>query len=226
MFEIESLGFHSFMVDTITAIKFITELGGVGGLAGVVLVIYFGMTIIKSGLDDKSPNPLKELLIGGLMVMMFVGPAAPTTDVKIRSAYDISSFEIVEDVPLLVVFPYWIANQGLAELSDLVTTAFSPVQAASLKEADPLQAILKLYNQQPSASLNYGGPSSSQGFDLQKTMSNYIDDCVVNDYLLDGQDPTANMDVLRRTPMSRDLLDELRVDYNGISTVSDQYRPL
>ena len=219
MFEIESLGFHSFMVDTITAIKFITELGGVGGLAGVVLVIYFGMTIIKSGLDDKSPNPLKELLIGGLMVMMFVGPAAPTTDVKIRSAYDISSFEIVEDVPLLVVFPYWIANQGLAELSDLVTTAFSPVQAASLKEADPLQAILKLYNQQPSASLNYGGPSSSQGFDLQKTMSNYIDDCVVNDYLLDGQDPTANMDVLRRTPMSRDLLDELRVDYNGISTV-------
>ncbi len=219
MFEIESLGFHGFMVDTITAIKFITELGGVGGLAGVVLVIYFGMTIIKSGLDDKSPNPLKELLIGGLMVMMFVGPAAPTTDVKIRSAYDISSFEIVEDVPLLVVFPYWIANQGLAELSDLVTTAFSPVQAASLKEADPLQAILKLYNQQPSASLNYGGPSSSQGFDLQKTMSNYIDDCVVNDYLLDGQDPTANMDVLRRTPMSRDLLDELRVDYNGISTV-------
>ena len=39
MFEIESLGFHGFMVDTITAIKFITELGGVGGLVMVVLVM-------------------------------------------------------------------------------------------------------------------------------------------------------------------------------------------
>ena len=220
MFEIESLGFHSFMVDTITAIKFITELGGVGGLAGVVLVIYFGMTIIKSGLDDKSPNPLKELLVGGLMVMMFVGPAAPTTDVKIRSAYDISSFEIVEDVPLLVVFPYWIANQGAAELTELVRTAFSPVQAIALDAADPLQAILKLYNQQPSSELIYGGASSTKGFNLQKTMNNYINDCVVNDYLLDGQEPTANIDVLRRTPISLGLLDEIRVDYNGIQTVT------
>ena len=218
MFEISVVGYHDIVVSVVKSIAMITQDGLISWVAAGVLLIYFPILIFRSGLDDKQPNPLKELVLTLFLFILFVAPTAPKVDLKLTSQYNISDFEIVNDVPFIVAFPYYVANTISYSLKRGSALSFAPITQNSLDEVDPLQAILKIYGQEPSPSLIYGGQSSDGGFNLRKTMNNYIKECLELDHDLDGTEPTSSVSELRKSPLSLSLIDSIKVNYNGIGT--------
>jgi|TARA_R110000851_G_scaffold77289_4_gene169820 hypothetical protein len=218
MFEISVVGYHDIVVSVVKSIAMITQDGLISWVAAAVLLIYFPILIFRSGLDDKQPNPLKELVLTLFLFILFVAPTAPKVDLKLTSQYNISDFEIVNDVPFIVAFPYYVANTISYSLKRGSALSFAPITQNSLDEVDPLQAILKIYGQEPSPSLIYGGQSSGGGFNLKKTMNNYIKECLELDHDLDGTEPTSSVSELRKSPLSLSLIDSISVNYNGIGT--------
>lgn len=221
MDEVEILvhGNHEFIVQAINGIaRLSTSDGTLVGISATVLVLYLAWGFFKQMMDPNAPYPLKEFALGIIMWTFLASPMTPKFDVKIISARDSGAFAVVDDVPLLAAVPAWLATSALSSLREVVEDTFMPVvYSGGSGEIDPLSALVKMYNTPPPSRVLYGS-ASSEGYDLRKTMNNYMEDCYIADHELDGREPESPIIKMRNTDLTEDFIDSIRVSYNGLNT--------
>ncbi|MDC8832866.1 conjugal transfer protein TraG N-terminal domain-containing protein [Alteromonas gilva] len=221
MNEVEILvhGNHEFIFQAINGIaRLTTNDGTLVGISATVLVLYLAWGFFKQMMDENAPYPLKEFALGIIMWTFLASPITPKFDVKVISAQDPGLFGVVDDVPLLAALPAWLATSALSSLREVVEDTFMPVvYSGGSGEIDPLSALVKMYNSPPPSRIIYGS-TASEGYDLQKTMNNYIKDCYIADHELDGREPESPIVKMRNTELTEDFIDAIRVSYNGLPT--------
>ena len=217
--EISVQGNHEFIVQALNGIaRLSTNDGTLTGISATVLVLYLAWGFFKQMMDPNAPYPLKEFALGIIMWTFLASPITPKFDVKITSQRDTGLFAVVDDVPLLAAVPAWLATSALTALREVVQDTFMPVvYSGGSGEIDPLSALVKMYNSPPPSRVLYGS-GSSEGYDLQKTMKNYVQDCYIADHELNGQEPESPIIKMRNTDLTEDFIDSIRVSYNGLRT--------
>lgn len=215
------LGDFDFIRDAIHAIArmFSTDNGGVFNYGSASLLVLFLFWVsLKQILDpEKAAYPFKEFVVGLVFWMIFAGPISPKFDVSLTSLRDSHRFEVINDVPMLAAVPAWAATNFFNGLKSIARQNFSVVSYSATEESpDPLGTLIKLYDTSMPTSVNTLG--NQQGIDIQRSFKNYIQDCYIVDQSLDGAEPTVAKELLQSAIVSRELINNVRVDYNFIGT--------
>lgn len=218
--EITVEGYFNIIVSVLKSIAFVFQGGVVAGITAGVALLYFLILIFRSSIDSKQPNPFAELILICILGLMFVGGTSVKLTVQLTQKYDLSSYAEVQGVPMLIALPYYFANRATDILKDETKRNFLPIELASFDEVDPLQAISKLYYQNPPRTLLNGGNNALGGYDLQKTINNYFTECVKVDNELNGAPPTSSISAARKQTLDRNFFTNFEVAYDGISTTT------
>jgi hypothetical protein len=217
--EIVASGYHDMLEMTIRSIAMVFSDSIISLMTAALFLLYFLVMIFRSTIDDKQPSALKEGIIFLFLFIVLASPTAPKVEVKLLSKHNLSDFASIPDVPFIVAFPYYVASTFANGLIETSAVAFGPVAQESLNSANPIQMIMRLYNQEPSPPIITGGFAGS-GFNLAKTMDNYIAECFAIDIELDGADPTSTIEQLRSARIDRNFIEKIKVDFNGINTTT------
>lgn len=216
--EISVEGYFDIIVSVLRSVAFVFQGSVIAGITASLAIMYFLVLMFRSAIDSKQPNPFAELILICFLGIIFVGGSSAKLTVRLVQADNLSSYAEVPGVPMLIAMPYYFANKATNLLKEETKSNFLPIELASFDEINPLQAITKLYYQNPPRTVLNGGSNSQGGYDLQKTVNNYFRQCVRVDYELNGAPPTANVTVGRKSLLDQNLFDNYQVDYNGIST--------
>lgn len=216
--EITVEGYFNIIVSVLKSIAFVFQGGIVSAITGGVAMLYFLILLFRSALDSKQPNPFQELILILFLGIIFVGGTSAKLTVQLTQKYNLSAYAEVQGVPMIIALPYYFANRATDILKEETKSQFLPVELSSFDQIDPLQAISKLYYQAPPQTLLKGGPSSNSGYDFQKTMNGYFNNCVRVDYELKGSPPTSSISSASKATLDSTLFEKFKVDYDGFST--------
>ncbi|MFT5715858.1 MAG: hypothetical protein ACI9T7_000031 [Oleiphilaceae bacterium] len=219
MYEVRVFGDWQFIFDAFNAIARMSESGVLNYIAAAAFTLTFGWGFVKQMVDDKPNMYFKEMFLGIMMWIFLASPQGVKIDVAILSVNDPSVFAVVNNVPFLAAFPAWLATNALSSVREELQRQFIPVSYASGQgTSDPLNALLKMYNTPLPAEINLGNVQTSGGYDLAKSISNYVRECFIAMHELDGAEPSSPITVMRKSTLDLDFWNTLRVDFNGIGT--------
>ena len=219
--EITVEGYFDVVVSVLQSVAFVFQGGIVAGITAGLALLYFLILLFRSAIDSKQPNPFSELILIMFLAIMFVGGSSAKLTVQLTQTYDLSSYAEVQGVPIIIALPYYFANRATDILKDETKSQFLPAQLASFDEVDPLGAITKLYYQSPPRTLINGGDNSLGGYDLEKTVVNYFQECVAIDNQLNGAEPTSNITMARKATLKdRNYFSNFQVTYTELETTT------
>lgn len=178
--------------------------------AGVLMILMIFLSAFKFVFaNETAPNPLKEFFIGTVTFVIFVGGATPRFDVTLESYNEPLNVRTIDDVPLLIAVPPWIASNLFGGLRDLVEQNLtSSVYALDEKSADPLGALIKLHDLPLSNRANHQGGET--GVDYGRSIQNYVSDCYILDHQLRGTPANISIAELNNTPIN-EIMNGLQV---------------
>lgn len=216
--EITVEGYFNIIVSVLRSVAFLFQGNIIGGITACVALLYFLMMMFRSSIDDKQPSPFKELILIMFLGIMFVGGTSAKLTVQLTQQDNLSSYAEVQGVPWLIAFPYYVANRATNILKDDTKSNMLPVELASFDDVDPLQSISKLYYQSPPRTLLNGGNNSQGGYDIQRTMNAYFEDCVKVDNMLTGAPATSSIMAARKAKLDSNFFSKFAVNYDGFET--------
>ncbi len=216
--EITVEGYFNIIVSVLRSVAFLFQGDIIGGITACVALLYFLMMMFRSSIDDKQPSPFKELILIMFLGIMFVGGTSAKLTVQLTQQNNLSSYAEIQNVPWLIAFPYYVANRATNILKDDTKSNMLPVELASFDEVDPLQAITKLYYQSPPRTLLNGGNNSQGGYDLQRTINEYFENCVKVDNMLTGAPSTSSIMSARKAKLDSNFFSKFEVAYSGYET--------
>lgn len=216
--EIRILGDFDFAREIISGVARLFSYGnGFGYASGILLALYFLFLILKHAHDsDRSPNPMKEFVFGIILFLLVGGGSTSAKfDVELISISDPSRFEVINDVPALAAVPAWLASNFLGVLREKMEDEFTPVTYSAERGADPLGALIRLYERKIPTSSFEGADE-----DYVRSMNEYMENCFLADQHLDRAAPTTTIADLKKIDMSKKnaFIDAIKVDYNGLYT--------
>jgi hypothetical protein len=217
--EIRVLGDFDFIEQIIHGVARVYNQDGVFNTAsGILLMLLLLWASIGHIMNpDKAPFPFREFLMGLIGWIVFASPMSPKYDVELTSIRDAHRFTVINDVPFIAAVPSAIASNFFSGIREIMEVSFAPVTfSSSDKEADPLSALVKMYDQRPPTSMQF--KSNNKGYDLGKTITEYVQNCYVVDHELTGRDPTMSIELLRTTTISQSLFQALKVTYDFLQT--------
>jgi hypothetical protein len=217
--EIRVLGEFDFIKQIIEGVTRVFSTPGVmntaSGILLMLLLLWASLAHIMN--PDKAPFPFREFLMGLIGWIVFASPMSPKYDVELTSIRNVSEFTVINDVPFLAAIPSAIASNFFSGLREIMEISFSPVTySSSDRQADPLSTLVKMYDQRPPTSMQFN--TGETGYDLGKSVSNYVKNCYLADHELRGRDPTKPINFLRTATISVNLFSELSVAYNFLQT--------
>lgn len=216
--EIRILGDFDFAREIISGVARLFSYGnGFGYASGALLALYFLFLILKHAHDpDRSPNPMKEFVFGIILFLLVGGGSTSAKfDVELISISDPSRFEVINDVPALAAVPAWLASNFLGVLREKMENEFTPVTYSAERGADPLGALIRLYERKIPTSSFEGADE-----DYVRSMNEYMENCFLADQHLDRAAPTTTIADLKKIDMAKKnaFIDAIKVDYNGLYT--------
>lgn len=217
--EIPVYGSLDFLVATVEALTRLSNAPELVVMAKLAFMIVFGWSFIKALLEDKPGLPFKNFFIGTTMFALIAAPSIKINVLFLPQSEPHLAPREVNDVPLLVAAPTYVASNLLLGVKDSLElefkTAGSYYEPAS---TDVLSELVALYSATPDDYLITRGSNGS--YDLDKTMKNYMVECVAMDYKLDGAEPTSSFAKFKVENFSEgnNQFDGLRVDFDGIYT--------
>jgi hypothetical protein len=217
--EIRVLGEFEFIKQIIEGVARVFSNPNVFNAASAVLLmlllLWTSMAHIMN--PDKAPFPFREFLMGLIGWIVFASPMSPKYDVELTSIRNVHEFTVINDVPFLAAIPSALASNFFSGLRESMEVSFVPVTYSnSDKQADPLSTLVKMYDQRPPTSMQFN--TGDQGYDLGKSVSNYVKNCYLADHELRGRDPTKPINYLRTSTIGENLFSELRVAYDFLQT--------
>lgn len=220
--EITVDGYFEVLVAVLQSIAFVFEGQVIPKITGALALVYFLILIFRNTIDKREPNPFGEIVLICFLGIMFVGGTSAKLEVRLTQVDNgaVQRFDVVQGVPFIVAFPYYVANRATDLLKQETKDNFLPVELGSFDEVDPLGAVSKLYNSVPPRTILLGGNGSTSGYDIERTIDNYFIDCVAVDHQLRGAPPTSSISNARKMPLDRNFFMNFRVDYDGISTTT------
>ncbi|MBE1299701.1 MAG: hypothetical protein GJ680_07325, partial [Alteromonadaceae bacterium] len=217
--DIYIYGDQDLVVSTLEAVVRLSTAPELTLLARVVFILVFLYSFIRVITDDKGANPLKEFAVGIVMWILIASPQGTKFDVFVHSMSDPNAAEVpVGDVPALAALPAYISTNAMTTIRQLLEHHFQIAGVSTQSVNSVLGALVRLYSTKPSSAALYGTGESN--FDLERSMKNYVVDCIGADNDLDGNPVSANWSNLMRATLDDTLFEKVKVsaNYDGIAT--------
>lgn len=225
MLEVKVWGDWEYVFDAYNAVSRLSGSASIVTAAAVIFVLGLFWSVFKSLADDKPGMPFKEMMIAMVLWTFFGSTIGAKEDIVILSHNDPSVFATVDDVPILIAWQGWIATNVLGTLREELQNEFTPVSYVSGSgSTDPLETLVNLYNTPIPPEISLAPPGNAAnpngGYDLKRTINAYMKNCYIADHELTGAEPTSPISAMRKTELTVNFFDSLRVDYNGLPTVT------
>lgn len=225
MLEVKVWGDWEYVFDAYNAVSRLSGSASIITAAAVIFVLGLFWSVFKSLADDKPGMPFKEMLIAMVLWTFFGSTIGAKEDIVILSHNDPSVFATVNDVPILIAWQGWIATNVLGTLREELQNEFTPVTYVSGSgSTDPLETLVNLYNTPIPPEISLAPPGNANnpngGYDLKRTINAYMKNCYIADHELTGAEPTSPISAMRKSELTVNFFDSLRVDYDGLPTVT------
>ena len=112
--EITVDGYFEVLVAVLQSIAFVFEGQVIPKITGALALVYFLILIFRNTIDKREPNPFGEIVLICFLGIMFVGGTSAKLEVRLTQVDNgaVQRFDVVQGVPFIVAFPYYVANRA------------------------------------------------------------------------------------------------------------------
>jgi len=215
-FTIYSIGETAFMYEVLMGLRRMFDFGfsSLHILIGATALLSLMTLVVKSWINPNS-NPVLSWFIGLCMFMVLCGPFSKV-DVVIESVRT-GDVYYVNDAPGIAAVIAMMTS-GMYGLSrDYEDSFASPDGYQAGQFLDPMRALVALdkFGYMGSEELDSG--VNAQRYRIKTSTMNYLQDCVIWDLQVGGNDAELNADKIKNAPMEN-FLESIRINTPSRST--------